>query len=1050
VGRRSRRPRADLALPSGASIPNNELPKGLYETLITRRTRGRLPGDGTLVRSTALQPDDSSDLLVYHLARVLTIVLRSAGFQHNVERQVELVNELLERLASREAEIQRDLIDGSAEELLEILAPPDGLIGSRTGVPRPNISLAQNALLVAAKQEPALAAELEREIQSADRIDLLCAFVRWSGIRVLMNALQGARTRGVPIRIITTTYTGSTQPHALEELIKLGAQVKVSYEIGSTRLHAKAWLLGRNSGFSTAYIGSSNLSHAALHDGLEWNIRLSEAASPTLIDRFKATFETYWADPGFEDYQLEKFAEAIERDRDDAVDLVPFDIQPRGYQEQMLYQLLVERERHDRWKNLIVAATGTGKTVVSAFDYRRVSQAWGGASLLFVAHRQEILQQSRAMFRNVLRDGSFGELLVAGERPTDGRHVFASIQSLHALLSRTTDAIRPDAYDVVIVDEFHHAEAPTYRRLLNHVKPRLLLGMTATPERSDGFDVKQWFGGRIAVELRLWDALEQQLLCPFQYFGIADDVDLRAVKWAKGGYDLGQLDAIYTGNDARFGKVMKAVTDIVEDPHRMRALGFCVSVKHAAYMAMRFQHEGISARALSAQSTRQEREEALQDLRERKLNAIFSVDLFNEGLDIPSIDTVMFLRPTESPVVFLQQLGRGLRRTPDKDGLTVLDFIGQQNQRFRFEERFKAMLATDRRNVIRQIEDRFPYLPAGCSIQLDRQSERLILENIKKSIGSVRLQLVAKLKELGDVPLAQFLDNSGYSLDDVYSGTRPGWTAIRREAGFAGPPDPDETRLSEAMQRMLHLDDPIRVDRYIGWLNQPKPPTVDAFSIRDRRLITMLHFDLWTQEAAKKGLQESIKRLWTNPQMISELRQLLNILGDVASRLEPPGGVEPEIPLRLHARYSRPELLAAFGEADPERPPSWREGVKWIETYKTDVFFVTLNKSERRFSPSTRYRDYPVSPSVFHWESQSTTTVASKTGQRYINHERDGTRVLLFVRESNTGDGLGTSPYLFLGPMTYLRHQGERPIAIDWRLRFDMPPDFFQAAKAAV
>jgi len=382
--------------------------------------------------------------------------------------------------------------------------------------------------------------------------------------------------------------------------------------------------------------------------------------------------------------------------------------------------------------------------------------------------------------------------------------------------------------------------------------------------------------------------------------------------------------------------------------------------------------------------------------------------------------------------------------------LTVLDFIGQQNQRFRFEPRFRAILSGDRSAVIRQIEEKFPYLPAGCSIDLDRQSEKVILENIKKGIGGARLELVSKLKELGNVSLAEFLVKSGYSLEDVYSGNRPGWTAIRREAGFAGPPDPDEARLSEAMQRMLHVDDPIRVESYTDWLTHARPPALQGLSLRDRRLITMLHFDLWTQELGRKSLQESMDRLWANPQSIAELRELLGVLGEMASRLEPPGGVEPEVPLRLHARYSRQELLAAFGEADPERLPSWREGVKWIESYGTDIFCVTLNKSERRFSPSTRYRDYPISPSLFHWESQSTTTVASNTGQRYINHERNGTRVLLFVRESNTGDGLGTSPYLFLGPMTYIRHEGERPIAIDWKLKFEMPPDFFQSAKAAV
>jgi superfamily II DNA or RNA helicase len=228
-------------------------------------------------------------------------------------------------------------------------------------------------------------------------------------------------------------------------------------------------------------------------------------------------------------------------------------------------------ERHDRWCNLIVAATGTGKTVVAALDYKRIAESWRGASLLFVAHRQEILEQSRRLFRHVLRNGAFGELLVGGNRPLEGRHVFASVQSLaHVGLG----SIQPDAYDVVIIDEFHHAEAPTYRRILEYLKPRLLLGLTATPERADTKDILQWFGGKIAVELRLWDALDQGLLCPFQYFGIADEVDLSQLQWKRTGYDTAALSALYTANDFRTGKIVRAVRDLISDPMAMRALGF--------------------------------------------------------------------------------------------------------------------------------------------------------------------------------------------------------------------------------------------------------------------------------------------------------------------------------------------------------------------------------------------------------------------------------------------------------------------------------------------
>ena len=1029
----------------------SELQPGIYEELLTELLAKRLPSDERLYRTADLEGADAPGLLARYMASIIEVALRAPSLEGATARQVEFCNRLIDALSKgAELDLGSDgLVDRRAKQLFEVLRAPETPLARLEELPRPSIPLSQNALLVASKQEPALAAELKRELASADRVDLLCAFVRWSGIRVLREALRQATARGVPLRVITTTYTGATEARALDELAALGADIRVCYETGSTRLHAKAWLFERDTGLSTAYIGSSNLSHSALHDGLEWNVRLSQAVSAPLLQRFRAAFDTYWADQSFEPYDSEVFSTALGRAlRLAETDLVPFDIQPYPFQREMLYQLEVERKRHQRWRNLIVAATGTGKTVVSAFDYKRVSEEWGGASVLFVAHRQEILRQSLATFRNVLRDANFGELMVAGERPREGRHVFASIQALTALGRARLDALSPDAYDVVIVDEFHHAEAPTYQRLLDRLQPKILLGMTATPERSDGLDVKRWFGGHVAVDLRLWEALEQGLLCPFQYFGVADGVDLSGLTWSRGGYDLGQLDRLYTGNDARVAKVLKALDDIIEDRRSMRALGFCVSVRHAEYMADCFRRAGIPAMALSANSTQTERSKTLQALRTRDINVIFAVDLFNEGLDIPEIDTVIFLRPTESPVVFLQQLGRGLRRTEGKAGLTVLDFVGQQHRRFRFEERFKALVGGDRRHVLRQIEDGFPFLPPGCTISLDRQSEKAILDNIR-SMTHLRTQLSDRLREMGNVRLGQFVEASGFSLEDIYSGNNPGWTVIRREAGFLGAPEPDEARLSKALGRMLHIDDPDRIDAYMEWLALPKPPDVRQLDERQMRLLNMLHFDLWSADPAATSLQASMERLWANPNILAELRELLELLGDRAPRLAPEPGLEREIPLCLHTRYSRYELLAALGESAAERPASWREGVKRVERYQMDVFVVTLNKSERRFSPTTRYRDYPISPTLFHWESQSTTTESSPTGQRYVRHKDLGSRILLFVRESDVGESLGASPFLFLGTASYASHQGERPMAIVWQLDHEMPPDFFQAARVA-
>jgi superfamily II DNA or RNA helicase len=457
--------------------------------------------------------------------------------------------------------------------------------------------------------------------------------------------------------------------------VERGAQVRVSTDTRRTRLHAKAWLFHRASGSSTAYIGSSNLSAPALLDGLEWNVRLAALETPAMLRKFEGTFESYWEEGEFEPYA----ATPEQRDRLDhqlslargvdpagasgsgaATAPVWFTLRPYAYQREMLDALAAERSLHQRWRNLVVAATGTGKTVLAAFDVARLHADFPEQfpsleppPLLLIAHRKEILLQALATFRQVLRDPSFGELYGDGEMPSQWRHVFASVQSL---AHRSLAEIPAERFQVVIVDEFHHAAASSYRRWLDHLRPQLLLGLTATPERADGLDILHWFGGRnssgeafgYASELRLWSALDQGLLSPFHYFAVADATDLSALEWRRGGYVPSQLSAVFTGDHRRVDLILSELHTTVADPARMRALGFCVSVEHAHFMAERFSARGLRAEALDASTPTDLRQAALRRLQSGELQILFAVDLFNEGLDIPAIDTVLLLRPTES------------------------------------------------------------------------------------------------------------------------------------------------------------------------------------------------------------------------------------------------------------------------------------------------------------------------------------------------------------------------------------------------------------------
>lgn len=1033
-------------------------PFGLYERLITEGLRDRLlQFDPAKVRTDRKPVDkaEASATLARHVERLLERALAGLPDEDRLARQAELVNGLIEMLQS-EDQGREDLVAIPPEELRAIQAASTDGIAQPQDIRAPLVPLSASDLLVNGRGEPGLAPSLKHEIPSADRIDLLCAFVRWHGLRVLEPELKAHLEAGKPLRVITTVYTGSTERRALDWLADLGAEIKVSYDTQSTRLHAKAWRFERATGYSTAYIGSSNLSKSALLDGVEWNVRLSQVTSPNILEKFDATFESYWSDPDYETYDALRDADRIDAalahagGQDDGQVSVPlafFDITPRPYQSEMLERLAAERERHDRHKNLIVAATGTGKTIVSALDFKALQKQLGDPTLLFVAHRREILKQSIGAFRQVLRDGTFGELLVDGERPTQSRHVFASVQSLAQL---DLAKVSPTQFDVVIVDEFHHAAAATYARILKHFQPKELVGLTATPERADGESILHYFNEHISVELRLWEALERGLLSPFQYFGLNDETDLSDVQWSRKGYDVAALEKIYTGNDARVRLVLEQMYDKLSDPRRMRALGFCVSIAHAEFMAHRFTRAGLPSLAVSANTTSENRRAALQKLSKGEVRALFTVDIFNEGVDLPSVDTLLFLRPTESPVVFMQQLGRGLRRSDDKDCVTVLDFIGQANRKFRFDLRYRAITGATRAEVERQVKSGFPFLPAGCTMQLDRVAKEIVLRNLRDALPLQRPKMVRELKDLARsdafagraILLRDFLAASGLEVEDVYKGGC--WSGLKRAAGLPVPPEgPSEEKIGDRIASLLHVDDPLRLAAY-------REALLGKAKSSDVSLLTALHFALMRDIGSAATVEESISALRSHPAIVEELLELLRLLDDRSTHVTYPLdgelGWAHHVPLSVHGRHSTDEIFAAFGLKTLQKGAYTQTGVVRDDATNTDFFLVTLEKSDRDYSPTTRYHDYAISPTQFHWQSQSITTQRSKAGQRYIKHRELGGQILLFVRQCKERNGRA-EPYTFLGPADYVSHIGERPISFVWRLRRPMPADFFRQAK---
>lgn len=1026
----------------------NDLQRGLYEQLVTEALETQLDlldAKHQAVRGR-LHNEEVPDRIALYLSELIRRALSGLDAKQRSHVGLELAKHVVELLSKSGKGVNLVDAPSSSGDVLQAIAAlrPDG---SWEKIQLPATPLLDTTLLTNAPGEPRIGFQLQSEVSSADRIDILMAFVRKSGIQPFLDLLRQHKNESRSLRILTTTYTGSTELSALQALRDLGADIRVSYDTSSTRLHAKAWLFHRASGYSTAFIGSSNLTYSAQVTGAEWNVRVSGARNPDVIDKFSAVFDSYWNNDDYRQFDDEEFRALTQQKGGPRVFLSPVEIRLEPFQARLLEQIELSRLQ-GRHRNLLVSATGTGKTVMAAMDYQRLRSRLSRCRLLFIAHRKEILEQSLATFRHALRDESFGELWVGGSRPTKFEHVFASVQSLSA---SGINNIESDHFDVVVIDEFHHAAARTYKAVLDHLNPVELLALTATPERTDEEPILQWFDGRIAAELRLWDAIEQHRLSPFAYYGVSDGVDYRGVTWRRGrGYDPEEISNLVTGDDVLARLIISNIAKTVPNPESMRALGFCVSVAHARFMADQFNRAGIPAVAVWADTPEDQRKSALSDLADGSIRVVFSVDLFNEGVDVPSVDTLLLLRPTDSPTIFLQQLGRGLRREVGKSICTVLDFIGRHRQEFQFHRRFGALLGGSRKQIEKQVESGFPFLPSGCHMQLDAVAAAEVLENIRLGLPSTwpaKARELRRVAETGaDITLKRFLSASGLSLEDVYSNNHC-WSDLL-EAGGLGthPAGPEETTIRRALGRLLHIDDDLRVRQYRAFSQLHQAPFIDALSLRERRLFHMLASVL-TESVSSPGdsLADAASLIWRHPQILVELDQLMEVLAESVDHVQASLATHPDSPLLVHARYTRREILAAFGDGESMALVEWREGARWLGREKVDLIAFTLDKTSGHFSPTTRYRDYAISRELLHWESQSGTRADSETGRRYQRHRSEESVVLPFARLTTD-----ERAFWLLGPATYVSHEGERPMAITWRLDHLLPGDLYARFAAAV
>lgn len=1029
-----------------------KLTEGTYENLITdglKRDMLDTTDEGLVCKREDIDSAESPNMLTEHLSKLIRNRLSDENL--TAEERAQFVNRLIDFLG----EDKEEKVVNDKQMLSAVISQQEEarLKATKAEMVRPLTGFRTSNLFTGGQSKVPLNTEIERDIESADSICMIVSFLKLSGVNLIYDHLKRfCSIPGHKLRIITTTYCGATDAKAVARLAALpNTEIRISYNTKIERLHAKSYIFERNSGFSTAYIGSSNLSKSAQTDGLEWNIRVTNVENPHIIKTAMATFNLYWNSHNFEDFNeggIEKLYKELQNERRQPelriASLVKYTILP--HQKQLLDKLTVVRDSGVN-SNLIVAATGTGKTVISAFDYQVFCNAHPNNSrILFVAHRQEILKQARDTYRSVLVDANFGDLWVGSERPVSGiDHLFISVQTFNSKFDSIFRALPEDYYDYIVIDEAHHLVADSYRKILDHFTPQLLIGLTATPERMDGVSLLPDFCNQISAEIRLPKALDEGLLTPFQYLCISDNTDLTDDDLMQGSKYVATKLTERLCNRERVGLIIDRLQYYLADENSCRALGFCATKKHAKFMCDCFKDYGLKAAYLTSDND-EERKTLNDALAKGKINYLFVVDIFNEGVDIPAVDTVLFLRPTESLTIFLQQLGRGLRLYPGKQQLTVFDFVAQLNQKYDFACRFRSLLTRTDKSVVDQIKNGFTLLPHGCTVHMEEKAQEYVLQNIKAAIYN-RKRLIQELRGYTHVPtLKEFIENNGQDIRLLYKGNMC-WTSLKREAGMCDYDDDDMTRRFEkGLSNLLHVNSVA----YLQFIRRVMTASsLPAFTDkRDETFAVMLYYTLFIDKISKVGFSSVSQALMEFRKYDIFVKEVIEIVDYLSANLESKTfAVAEGMPTALeqYGCYTREEVFAIFDRQTADKKMQGSvAGVFNIEELNTELFFVTLNKSDKDFSATTMYDDHVVSEERFHWKSQNTDSHQGR-GRRFVEQSSNGKKFLLFVREYKK-DGYGnTCPFICFGLVDYIESRDDKPMSIDWHTHHPILPQFVSA-----
>ena len=922
--------------------------------------------------------------------------------------------------------------------------------------------------------EDALVQHLLPHIDQSHSLDLVVSFILTSGIRLLQPRIQELLDRGGRVRIVTGDYLDVTEPTALRRLLDLKGNVqRLVFQSNKTSFHPKSWIFYFGNGGGIAVVGSSNLSEAALRSGIEWNLRLYDRADVKSWNEVVSGFENLLERPELkeltnewiDDYEFRRIPPTHrERGFAEVVPEPPLDLPiPHGIQQRAL-SALKETRLHEFTAGLVVLATGLGKTWLSAFDSENFER------VLFVAHREEILAQAQETFRRVRPHARFG-FYTGNEKDLHADVLFASIQTLGR--SGHLRKFEPSAFDYIVVDEFHHAAAPTYRTLIDHFTPKFFLGLTATPERTDGGDLLALCQENLVFRCDLFEGISEDLLSPFKYFGIADDVDYEQIPWRSSFFDEKALtQALATQQRAQNAFEQYRARNV------KKTIGFCCSISHADFMATFFKERGLRAVAIHSGGSSAPRTTALEQLKSGDLDIVFSVDMLNEGVDIPSVDSVLMLRPTESTIIWLQQFGRGLRKAPGKEELIVIDYIG--NHRI-FLTKAKALLQLGEGDralalALEAYQAGRLELPPGCAVTYDLKAIEILQKMLRPTTSGDALEVFY-------LDFQQRHGTRPTALEARHANHQPGQTGHGSWLAFVEHMDGltaeekrtfahhrsffnelEKTRMTKSYKMLLlkamlaenqlpgHIDIDRLARRFVmiaernpQYRKDVTKPLSDIEGVK--RLLIENPIDALTQHTNKSDSKffdfsgdtfstsiavapadlASFKGLATE---IIDWR-LGDYLGRGSSAPEQTSGSASPGQLQLWTEYDRSQIPAFFGASFNRG--SWNAGM--VTAGNSLILLVTLQKGN--LAAGNEYADRFIDANSFEWQTQNQTTQTSKHG-KIISGAVPGSSVELFVRTEKLRAGKA-APFIYCGPLTFTSWHGEKPISVVSSLSTSVP-----------